>query len=275
MERYKKITGIVAVLVALVALTGATVVFAQDTWFPKAAGFYGADAHLDWDGPPGPMPGGGLRWKDQETIHEAIAGALGIGEDELEAAFAEGKTPYTLAEELGVDFEQVQAAMQAARAEAVQQAVEDGTLTEEQAEWILSRQGDVGWHRGGIFGPGPGGRPGWGVDVWDGSLHAAIADIFGMTVEEYEAVRVEGKSMAELADEAGVTLEEVWDVMQAARTEALQQAVEDGRLTQEQADQIQDRQGGFGILGPRIGGGLFEGRADFDGPCMQPTVQAP
>jgi hypothetical protein len=275
MERYKKIVGIVAVLVALVALTGATMAFAQDTWPPRTAGYSGAGARLAWDGPPGPGPGPGMRWMDQETMHEAIAEALGISEEELEAALAEGKTPFTLAEELGVDFEAVQAAMQAARAEAVKQAVEGGAITEEQAEWILGHQGSMGWHRGGAFGPGPDGRPGLGAGLWDGSVHTAIADLLGMTVEDFEAARAEGKSLVELAEEAGVTLEEVRDAVQVAHAEALQQAVEEGRITQEQADQMLERQDGFGTRGPRFGGRLSEGRAGFGGPCMQPSVQAP
>ena len=141
MERYKKVAGIVIALVALVALTGATVVFAQDAWSPKARASNGEGGHLAWDGPPGPGPRPGQHWMDQEIMHEAIAEALGIGEEELEAAFADGKTPFILAEELGVNFEEVQAAMQAARAEAVQKAIDDGTITEEQAEWMLSHQG--------------------------------------------------------------------------------------------------------------------------------------
>jgi hypothetical protein len=47
-----------------------------------------------------------------EAMEEAIAGALGITPGELEAALAAGKTLTQIAQERGVDFAVVQAAMQ-------------------------------------------------------------------------------------------------------------------------------------------------------------------
>ena len=55
-----------------------------------------------------PYAGGAMH----EEMEEAIAGALGITHDELEAALAAGRTVPQLAQERGVDFATVQAAMQ-------------------------------------------------------------------------------------------------------------------------------------------------------------------
>ena len=81
-------------------------------------------------------------------MHAAIAEALGISVEELEAALAAGETPATLALALGVDYAEVQAAMDAVYAAAVAQAVADGLITQEQADWLLSHQGGQNGQQG-------------------------------------------------------------------------------------------------------------------------------
>jgi hypothetical protein len=71
---------------------------------------------------------------------------------ELEAARAEGKTLYELAEELDVDLAEVRAAMQTAHAEALAQAVADGLITEEQAQAMLAHHAQMGSGAGGMMG---------------------------------------------------------------------------------------------------------------------------
>jgi hypothetical protein len=84
-------------------------------------------------------PGGG-RGLGQAGL-EAAAEALDMTTEELTTALQSGKTLEQIAEEAGVDFEDVQAAIQAAHAtqmrERIQQAVEDGTITQENADWLL------------------------------------------------------------------------------------------------------------------------------------------
>ena len=87
-----------------------------------------------------------------------MAKALGISVEELQAAHAEGKSLPTLIEELGLDRETVRANMETAKQEAIQQAVADGVITQEQADQILSgegrgKRGPRG--RDGLRGPGP------------------------------------------------------------------------------------------------------------------------
>jgi hypothetical protein len=142
MNKFLKIAGVIAVLGAVVVFVGATAVFAQGPNQPEGVT------------PPGlnqaqPAGGMGLMVVDEATMHAAIAEALGLSVEEFEAALAEGKTPAILAQELGVDFAEVQAAMDAVHIEALQQAVADGLITQEQADWILS-------HRGGQNGQGNG-----------------------------------------------------------------------------------------------------------------------
>jgi hypothetical protein len=150
-----------AVILAVVVggvLFAATAASAQDTDpTPGAA----------WEGRGWGMFGwGGGSW----TVFDTIAEALGLTPNELfTESHDEGKTVSEIAEEKGVDLEAVQDAVNANRAEAqreaIQQAVEDGRLTQEQADWLLEGMdqgffpGGRGMGHGGHFGMGRGG--GW------------------------------------------------------------------------------------------------------------------
>jgi hypothetical protein len=76
-----------------------------------------------------------------EAAQEAAAEALGMTVDELETQLWGGKSLADLAEEKGVPLEDVQAAVEAAQAQAVRdaiaQAVTDGKITQEHADWLL------------------------------------------------------------------------------------------------------------------------------------------
>lgn len=74
-----------------------------------------------------------------------------------------------------------------------------------------------------------------------GSMGAAIADLFGMTPDELADARNDGQSLADLAEQNDVDQQTLIDTMLAEREEMLDQAVADGRLTQEQADAMLER----------------------------------
>jgi len=78
---------------------------------------------------------GGLGYRG--TMPSLLAEALGMTPEELSAALAEGKTVAAIAEERGVALEDLVAALIADRAEYLSQAVADGKLTQEQADWML------------------------------------------------------------------------------------------------------------------------------------------
>lgn len=65
-----------------------------------------------------------------------------------------------------------------------------------------------------------------------------LAEVLGMTVEELAAAKEAGTSIDALVAEAGLDKETVRTAMQTAITEAVEQAVTDGTITQEQADLI-------------------------------------
>lgn len=148
-------------LVALivVGVVGATGVFAQGE---LTAPFHGG-------------PGGGRGpWLGDAEL-EAAAKVLNMTTDELSTALQSGKTLEQIAEDAGVDFTKVQEAIQAAHAtemrERIQQAVDDGTITQENADWLLEGldKGFMGVPGGfgfggprgghGDFGPAPQAQP--------------------------------------------------------------------------------------------------------------------
>ena len=150
---------IAGLLVALlvVGVIGATNAYAQST----------SSTVLHGGGP------GGGRGIGLEELQVA-ADALNMTTDELITALRSGKTLEEIATEAGVDLQDVQDAIQAARStemrDRIQQALDAGTITQEHADWLLEGldkgfiggQGGfgLGGHRGPGFGIGPNQAPG-------------------------------------------------------------------------------------------------------------------
>jgi hypothetical protein len=143
------IAGLLVALV-VVGVVGATNAYAQT---PSAASLHGGG------------PGGGRGGLGLEGLQVA-AEALNMTTDELIAALRSGKTLEELATGAGVDIQDVQDAIQAARAtemrDRIQQALDDDTITQAHADWLLEGL-DKGFIGGaGGFGLGGGHGPGFG-----------------------------------------------------------------------------------------------------------------
>lgn len=166
---------ILAVIVGLVAAFGITsVVLAQnpDPTNPAPGQGFGRMGRG--------MMGGSASDQDYGPMHTymqaELAEALGITVDELNAAHADGKTFWQIAEEKGFTVEQAQQLMLDARSVALDAMVADGTITQEQADWMQQRGGMMGGGRGRGYGPGgchggsgaPGGMMGGGRWSQDG-----------------------------------------------------------------------------------------------------------
>lgn len=122
--------------------------------------------------------GHGFGLRSQAAL-EAAAEALGMTVEDLKTQLWGGKTLADLAEEKGVDLADVKAAVEAAMKEEVkariEQAVTDGTITQENANWLLEGLdkgylsslkylGGMGGH-GGRGGHGFFGKPGASTDT--------------------------------------------------------------------------------------------------------------
>jgi flagellar basal body-associated protein FliL len=121
-----------------------------------------------------------------------------------------------LAEALGISVDELSAARESAKAAAIEQAIADGKITEEQAALMEARQSLSNF-------------------VEKDEL---VAKALGISTEELQVAQEDGKRIPDLLEELGLDQETCEANLQAAHEEMLQQAVEDGILTQEQADLI-------------------------------------
>jgi len=82
----------------------------------------------------------------------------------------------------------------------------------------------------------------------DGILHDAMiavyAEALDISVDELNASLAEGETLAEIAFAQGLTVEEFTALKLDARSQAIDQAVAAGTLTQAQADWMKQRSGG-------------------------------
>ena len=139
-------------------------------------------------------------------------------------------------------------------------ALAQGDVTPTPAPQAPSERGMGGMGRG--LGKNLGGQVG---------LEAA-AKVLGMTADELSTQLWGGKTLADLAKEAGVDLQKVRDAVEAARLaavkDAIEQAVTDGKLSREQADwMLQGLDKGYWGGGHGLGGcmGGFGGRGGMRG----------
>jgi hypothetical protein len=90
-----------------------------------------------------------------EYMLQGFAEALGIRVTDLQDKLNNGETMWSIAEAQGKSSEDFQALMVEIRSKAVEQAVADGKLTQEQADWMAQR-----WQQMQANGYGPGTCPG-------------------------------------------------------------------------------------------------------------------
>lgn len=81
--------------------------------------------------------------------------------------------------------------------------------------------GGIGWH--GFNGNG-------------GAISDTVSELLGLTPEQLHELRLEGKSLADIAEDKGVSVDELVDTIIAYKVEAVEVRVANGTLTREQAD---------------------------------------
>jgi hypothetical protein len=185
--------------------------------------------------------------------------ALSLSDDDKDPS---GNYIEALATALGISVDELEVAYQAAHEKAIQQALDNGFISQEQADRLLD-SGRFGFH-------GRKSRIGWSSDIND-----LLAAELGISTEELlSAQQKAATTLIEDAIASGDISEEdgelmmarqvvngyFQDAMQAAYENAVQQALSDGSITQEQADNLLEN------LGADFRG--FRGRlGDGFGPC--------
>ena len=108
--------------------------------------------------------------------------------------------------------------------EALSGLVADGSISQEQADEVATTLSDAGI--------GHGGRHGGGMDL------DAAATALGMTEDELRtALEPDGTTLAQVAEDQGVPVDDLVAALVQAQEEKIAAAVEDGRLTQAEADE--------------------------------------
>jgi hypothetical protein len=115
--------------------------------------------------------------------------------------------------------------------------VSDGSITQDQADEVAETLGesDLGHGHGHGPGHGPGPGPGPGPGHVDPDT---VAGILGVTAEELRTAFEEGQTLAEIAEEQGIARAELVDQLVAAAEAELAAEVDEGDLTDEQADEL-------------------------------------
>ncbi|MCG2767042.1 MAG: hypothetical protein ABIK79_16615 [Chloroflexota bacterium] len=214
--------------------------------------------------------GGNIR-RGFAMVHDTISELLGLTPEEIRAEREAGKSLPEIAAEQGFSEEDLNEAFVNARAEALQEAVESGSITQEQADRMMERMEAM---------PGlkldHGSRPLYHEECAPGTpmvrepVHDTVSDLLGLTPEELHAEIQDGKSLAEIAAERGISAEELTDALLEAKAEMLREAVANEQITQEQADLMMERfesqiesmlNGTIGSCGPTWGrrGGMRPG----------------
>ena len=242
------VIGVVGILALL--LVGVGVAYAQGPEPPvNGRPFYGR----------GRLPGGGMfgfggvlfdeaPMRGRHSLVDATVEVTGLSKEEVIAALNGGQTFADIAEDAGVDPQEIVDAAVTEHETRLQAAVDAGRLTNEQMEQMLS---DIREHvteqldesheprpfGGERFGGSLLGRFGGGS--WT-TMFNTVAEALGLDPTGLFTELHEGKSVAEIAEEEGIELEEIQDAVEAARIEArketIEQAVEDGRLSEEQGE---------------------------------------
>jgi uncharacterized protein (DUF433 family) len=180
-----------------------------------------------------------------DEVLDAAAEALGLTRAELLERFRAGDTVGEIAEDEGVAIADVRAAVRAAARTELDEAVQAGRLSRREADRLLDElveriedvPGDRGFgHRHGPgfgFGPGPGFGPA-------GEVLDAAAKALGISSERLVERLRDGESLADIAADEGVAIADVRAAARAAAKAELDEAVDAGRLTRRQADELLD-----------------------------------
>jgi hypothetical protein len=180
-------------------------------------------------GTPGPRPGFG---RGQGQMDPAQRQQFEQQRQQQQQAFLN-----SVASHLGVSPDALKNAMMQARIDQINQAVKDGKIDQDRANRMIQaiQSGQGMMHPGGPAGQGEQGRP----DMRGGGMLAASA--LGLTPEQLRTEMQGGQSLAQVAQAHNVSRDDLKTKLITAQKARLDQAVANGRLTTDQAQQVASR----------------------------------
>ena len=141
-----------------------------------------------------------------------------------------------LAGNLGVDPDKVSTAMETTKKQMLNEAVQRGDITQEQADKMAAQKGGCF----GMFGGGPNGEK-RGFHGRGGFMGEDAEKILGISQDQIKEEMQSGKTWEQILSNHGMTMEQFHQKMLEIRKEALTKDVSDGKLTQDQADEMIQR----------------------------------
>ena len=144
------------------------------------------------------------------------------------------------AEELGVESEELGSALRAAVIEQIEDALDAGDISKEHADAIIERLessdfpllGLGPWGHGGFMHRG---APGIGFNLFE-----SAAEYLELTEEQLHNRISNGRSLADIAEAEGKSPDGLVDALVDVQEAELDEAVDDGRLTESQAEAMRE-----------------------------------
>jgi len=146
-----------------------------------------------------------------------------------------------VAQKLGITTPRLQDAIKSAGSDQLDEAVKNGTMTQQQADALrqrLNTQTDNG-----NFGFGPGKGKGFGMDGGFGfgfmDSGQALADFLGISLDQLRTeLSASGATLATVAQANGKSRDQLKQFITDTAKSRLDQAVKDGKITQAQEDNL-------------------------------------
>ena len=145
----------------------------------------------------------------------------------------------SLAEHLGISTEELEDAAKAAATDQVDVALEEGRITEEEAERLKERiqQGDAPF----LFGPRLFGGPHHHGGAFLAMKFEAAAEYLGLPNAQLRVRLEEGQSLAEIARAEDKSVDDLKQALVDDAKQRLDEAVEEGELTRQRANEMLER----------------------------------
>jgi lambda repressor-like predicted transcriptional regulator len=173
-------------------------------------------------------------WENDELLD-----LLKLDKEQLQSKLKDGKSLADVAKELGVSTDELVSLLTKQEEERLAAAVKEGKLTEEQADKLKENIAERVQHFVENTHPGKGFVkfralfPGFGDNE-------ELLDLLKLDKEQLQSKLKDGKSLADVAKEQGVSTDELVSLLTKQEEERLAAAVKEGKLTQEQADKLKE-----------------------------------
>jgi hypothetical protein len=185
------------------------------------------------------------RFRSRKTLTIAVAALAVIGGSGAAIAAAQGSSSSgqsfldSVARHLGISSQKLEDATKAAAVDQVDVALKEGKITKAQADELKARiqSGEFPPFAGPLFGPRFGHFHRGGPPLFGEKLSAA-AEYLGLSEAELRTKLNAGRTLAAIAKARGRSVDGLKEVILDEAEKNLDQLIEDGELTQAEADEM-------------------------------------